>query len=74
MEQFSLFQPKNVLKVSQLTTYLRQLLEDDPILQDVWVEGEISNFASHHPATFTSPSRMAMLRSAVSCGGMPPNG
>ena len=45
MEQFSLFQPKNVLKVSQLTTYLRQLLEDDPILQDVWVEGEISNFA-----------------------------
>ncbi len=45
MEQFSLFQPKNVLKVSQLTTYLRQLLEDDPILQDVWVEGEISNYA-----------------------------
>lgn len=45
MEQFSLFQPNNVLKVSQLTTYLRQLLEDDPILQDVWVEGEISNFA-----------------------------
>jgi len=44
MEQFSLFQPNNVLKVSQLTTYLRQLLEDDPILQDVWVEGEISNF------------------------------
>lgn len=45
MEKFSLFQPKNVLKVSQLTTYLRQLLEDDPILQDVWVEGEISNFS-----------------------------
>ena len=45
MEQFSFFQPKNVLKVSQLTTYLRQLLESDPILQDVWVEGEISNFA-----------------------------
>lgn len=45
MEQFSLFQPKNVLKVSQLTTYLRQLLESDPILQEVWVEGEISNFS-----------------------------
>lgn len=45
MEQFSLFQPRNVLKVSQLTTYLRQLLESDPILQEVWVEGEISNFS-----------------------------
>ena len=45
MEQFSFFQPKNVLKVSQLTTYLRQLLESDPILQEVWVEGEISNFS-----------------------------
>lgn len=45
MEQYSFFQPQNVLKVSQLTTYLRQLLESDPILQEVWVEGEISNFS-----------------------------
>ncbi len=45
MEQFTFFQPKNVLKVSQLTTYLRELLESDPILQDLWVEGEISNFS-----------------------------
>lgn len=45
MEQFSFFQPRNVLKVSQLTTYLRQLLESDPILQEIWVEGEISNFS-----------------------------
>ena len=45
MEQYSFFQPQNVLKVSELTTYLRQLLESDPILQEVWVEGEISNFS-----------------------------
>jgi exodeoxyribonuclease VII large subunit len=45
MEQFTFFQPKNILKVSQLTTYLRELLESDPILQDLWVEGEISNFS-----------------------------
>ena len=41
MEQFSFFQPNNTLSVSQLTTYLRGLLESDEILQDIWVEGEI---------------------------------
>ena len=45
MEQFSFFQPNNILSVSQLTTYLRGLLESDEILQDVWVEGEMSNFS-----------------------------
>ncbi|MBN1565684.1 MAG: exodeoxyribonuclease VII large subunit [Anaerolineae bacterium] len=30
--------------VLQLTTHIRDLLDDDPTLQDVWVEGEISNF------------------------------
>ena len=45
MEQFSFFLPNNILSVSQLTTYLRGLLESDEILQDVWVEGEISNFS-----------------------------
>jgi exodeoxyribonuclease VII large subunit len=44
-EQFSLFQPQNVLSVSQLTGYLRQVLESDEILQDLWVSGEISNFS-----------------------------
>lgn len=44
-EQYSFFQPKNVLSVSQLTSYLRELLESDEILQDIWVAGEISNFS-----------------------------
>ena len=44
-EQYSFFQPNNILSVSKLITYLRQLLESDEILQDVWVEGEISNFS-----------------------------
>ena len=43
MEQFSFFKPKNILSVSQLTSYLRQVLESDEILQDLWVTGEISN-------------------------------
>ncbi|NLE77521.1 MAG: exodeoxyribonuclease VII large subunit [Chloroflexi bacterium] len=31
------------LRVAQLTLYLRELLESDPVLTDVWVEGEVSN-------------------------------
>lgn len=45
MEPFSFFQPKNILSVSQLNSYLRQVIESDEILQDLWVTGEISNFA-----------------------------
>jgi len=45
MEQFSFFKPKNILSVSQLTSYLRQVLESDEVLQDLWVTGEISNLS-----------------------------
>lgn len=45
METFSFFQPDNILTVSELTGYLRQVLERDEVLQDLWVSGEISNFA-----------------------------
>ncbi|MFQ6102424.1 MAG: exodeoxyribonuclease VII large subunit [Anaerolineae bacterium] len=31
--------------VSQLTGYIRRLIEDEPTLSDVWVEGEVSNFS-----------------------------
>jgi exodeoxyribonuclease VII large subunit len=33
--------------VHQLTLKIRDLLDADPALQDVWVEGEISNFKRH---------------------------
>jgi len=64
MEQYTIFQPDNVLSVSQLTGYLRQVLESDAVLQDLWVEGEISNFSS--PASghiyFTLKDRDAAVR------------
>lgn len=44
-EQYTLFHHKNILSVSQLNSYLRQLLESDEILQDIWVQGEISNLS-----------------------------
>ncbi len=47
MEQQSpLFLPA-ALTVSELTRYLRQLMENDELLQDIWVYGEISNFKRH---------------------------
>ena len=45
METFSFIQPENILTVSELTGYLRQVLERDEVLQDLWVAGEISNFS-----------------------------
>ncbi len=79
MEQFSVFQPKNVLSVSQLTGYLRQVLESDEILQDIWVRGELSNVAkpSSGHLYFTlkdadSAVRCVMWRNAVMRLGFDP--
>ena len=36
-----------LLSVSQLNGYIRQLLDTDEILLDIWVEGEVSNFNRH---------------------------
>ncbi|HEY68110.1 MAG TPA: exodeoxyribonuclease VII large subunit, partial [Thermoflexia bacterium] len=47
-EQLSLFGGSTFSEpytVSQLTGYIRRLIEDDPELSDVWVEGEVSNFS-----------------------------
>lgn len=33
-----------VLSVNRLNAYLRAVLEEDPILSDVWVRGEVTNF------------------------------
>jgi exodeoxyribonuclease VII large subunit len=34
-----------VFSVSELTTYLRDIFEGDPILSDIWIEGEVSNWS-----------------------------
>jgi exodeoxyribonuclease VII large subunit len=44
MNQFSLFAPP-VWTVSNITRYLRELLDSDETLQDIWVQGEISNLS-----------------------------
>ena len=72
--QLSLF-PENQpasYSVFELNTYLRQLLESDPVLQDVWVRGEISNLSipksGHMYFTLKDPQaslRCVMWRSQV---------
>src|SRR5688572_6280979 len=53
--------------VSKLTFYIRKLLEEDEALQDVWVQGEISNLsrpASGH-VYFTLKDANASLKSVM---------
>lgn len=55
------------LSVSDLTRYLRQLMESDEVLQDVWVQGEISNLgkpASGH-IYFTLKDSGAALKCVI---------
>jgi exodeoxyribonuclease VII large subunit len=53
--------------VSELTRYLRQLLESDLMLQDVWVQGEISNLSrpSSGHLYFTLKDAGAALRCVI---------
>jgi exodeoxyribonuclease VII large subunit len=53
--------------VSKLTFHLRKLLEDDEILRDVWVQGEVSNLsrpASGH-VYFTLKDANASLKCVI---------
>ena len=67
MSQIPLFETTPHWSVTELTRYLRQLLEADPSLQDVWVQGEISNFS--HPSSghlyFTLKDAGSSLRCVV---------
>src|SRR6187401_130374 len=48
--QFSFFSSP-IVRVSELTTHLRRVVESDELMADVWVQGEISNasrYASGH--------------------------
>jgi exodeoxyribonuclease VII large subunit len=64
MDQLLLFNIPARWTVTDLTRYLRQLLESDDMLQAIWVQGEISNLA--RPASghlyFTLKDSTASLR------------
>jgi exodeoxyribonuclease VII large subunit len=63
MQQGSLFTPAS-LTVGDVTRYLRELMESDDLLRDVWVMGEVSNAtipASGH-LYFTLKDQSASLK------------
>jgi exodeoxyribonuclease VII large subunit len=68
-EQFSLFPPEQpqIYSVFELNSYLRTLLEGDPNLQDVWVQGEISNLSQPKSGHlyFTLKDSEASLRCVI---------
>lgn len=56
------------LSVSELNAYLRELLETNPLLSDVWVEGEISEFKRHAASGhcyFSLKDSQALLRAVM---------
>lgn len=63
MDQLPLFQPL-LWTVTELTRYLRELLEGDEYLQAIWVQGEVSNFSrpSSGHVYFTLKDTSASLR------------
>jgi exodeoxyribonuclease VII large subunit len=63
MSQLPLFPPA-AMTVAELTRYLRELLESDYTLRDLWVQGEISNFSrpSSGHVYFTLKDSSASLR------------
>lgn len=53
-----------VIKVGEITRYIKGLLNGDPRLQDLWVAGELSNFKHHRSGHmyFTLKDNKASLR------------
>ena len=66
MDQLTFFVPPSIT-VSEVTHYLRQLLESDDVLRDVWVQGEISNLSrpSSGHIYFTLKDANAALRCVI---------
>lgn len=58
---------RRVLSVAELTRYLKMKLEQDPVLADVWVRGEISNFTHHTSGHmyFTLKDKASRIRSIM---------
>jgi len=65
LESFALAESgRQLLTVRELTRYVKDLLDEDPLLRSVWVQGEISNFKWHHSGHiyFTLKDEVAQVK------------
>ncbi|HEY3081873.1 MAG TPA: exodeoxyribonuclease VII large subunit [Chloroflexota bacterium] len=62
-----------ILAVSALNRYVREMFESDPRLESVWIEGEVSNFrrAPSGHCYFTLKDELAQLRCVWFAGRVP---
>lgn len=58
---------KNLFRVKEINLYIQGLLADDALLQNIWIEGEISNFKCHSSGHwyFTLKGEEAALKCIV---------
>lgn len=58
---------RRVLSVAELTRYIKLKLEQDPMLAEVWVRGEISNFTHHSSGHmyFTLKDKMSRVKAIM---------
>lgn len=59
-----------VLSIRELTKYIKSKLDNDPVLTEVWVRGEISNFTHHSSGHmyYTLKDESSRLRSIMFAG------
>ena len=73
--QYSLFAQPETITVSELTRYIRQMFEVDYRLQDIWVQGEVSNLSrpSSGHVYFTLKDSGAAIKCAMWRNSVTPN-
>ncbi|TCS84039.1 exodeoxyribonuclease VII large subunit [Tepidibacillus fermentans] len=57
----------SIFSISELTNYIKNLLDKDPVLSEIWVRGEISNFTHHSSGHmyFTLKDENSKIRSVM---------
>ncbi|WP_299414403.1 exodeoxyribonuclease VII large subunit [Acaryochloris sp. IP29b_bin.148] len=66
--QPNLLIPPDILSVKGLTDYIQALLEDDALLMQVWVEGEVSSAVRHRSGfffTLQDPQEQVCIRCVI---------
>jgi len=56
-----------IYSISELSNYIKDLIDEDPILSEVWIRGEISNFIHHSSGHmyFTLKDENSKIRSVM---------